>query len=387
MGTGPPRKRLRVLHCPGLVGGHAQQLARSERELGVQSWAVAFEQSRYHYATDEVLWPESSGRLTRELKRWGLLWRALCRFDVVHFNFGATITPQLSQASEGCGWRRLLKHCYAGLLELRDLPLLKAAGKAVVVTFQGDDARQGDFIRRSADAHLASEVEPGYYSPESDSRKRWRIAQFSHHADHVYALNPDLLRVLPPHARFLPYAHIDLREWQPPPAARPTVPLVLHAPTHRGVKGTRFVLEAVERLKAEGVVFEFALVEGLSRDQARRLYERADLLIDQLLIGWYGGLAVELMALGKPVVCYLCPDDLHFIPEAMRQQLPVLQAGPSTLYRVLREWLTVRRDELPEVGRRSRAYVEKWHDPLTVAAGLIADYAAALAVGQVKRQT
>src|SRR6058998_2007963 len=48
------------------------------------------------------------------------------------------------------------------------------------------------------------------------------------------------------------------------------------------------------------------------------LSETADLLVDQLLTGWYGAVAVEMMALGKPVVCYLREDDLKFIDSRMR---------------------------------------------------------------------
>ncbi len=58
-----------------------------------------------------------------------------------------------------------------------------------------------------------------------------------------------------------------------------------------------------------GVRFEFTLVEGLHREEAKRLYERADLFVDQLILGWYGGVAVELMALGKPVIAHIRPGD------------------------------------------------------------------------------
>jgi hypothetical protein len=104
------------------------------------------------------------------------------------------------------------------------------------------------------------------------------------------------------------------------------------------------------------------------------MYARADLLVDQLLAGWYGGLAVELMALGKPTICYIREEDLKFIPEAMRAELPIINATPSTIYDILKEWLTVRRHMLPELGQRCRHYVETWHDPLKIAARLKSDY-------------
>lgn len=145
------------------------------------------------------------------------------------------------------------------------------------------------------------------------------------------------------------------------------MPVVLHAPSHRGVKGIRFLVEAISQLRKEGIPLEFTLVEGLSHATARSIYQRADLLVDQLLVAWYGGLAVGLMALGKPVICYVREDDLKFIPPSMRQNLPVIGATPASICDVLRESLTSRRRELPEIERLSRSYVEKWHDPLKVA--------------------
>jgi glycosyltransferase involved in cell wall biosynthesis len=99
-------------------------------------------------------------------------------------------------------------------------------------------------------------------------------------------------------------------------------------------------------------------------------------LVDQLLAGWYGGLAVELMALGKPVISYIRQNDLTFIPDQMRQALPIINATPQTIYAVLKEWLTVRRGELPRYGEISRAYVERWHDPRRIAQRLKEEYEA-----------
>ena len=149
---------------------------------------------------------------------------------------------------------------------------------------------------------------------------------------------------------------------------------MIHAPSHRGAKGTAYILEAVDRLKAEGVAFEFVLVENLSNAEARTLYERADLVVDQLLAGWYGGFAVEVMALGKPVICYLRESDFGFLPQAMRSALPLINARPDNIFAVLREWLTARRSELSARGMTCRQYVEHWHDPIRIARDIKADY-------------
>ena len=372
---------MRVLHTPTAVGNNPPTLARAERALGLDSKAIELARNVYGYICDETVWGPRDGVLGREIKRWKAFHRALRAFDVIHFNFGRTILTWSGISELTSGRLHPLERLampIARRFDLLDLPLLKRAGKVVAVTFQGDDARQADYCRAHFAISTVASVEAGYYSPATDERKRRRIARFDRHADLIYALNPDLLHVLPKRARFLPYANIDIRAWQPPAARTlPERPVVLHAPSHRGVKGTGHVVAAVERLKAESVPFEFRLVEGLTHAEARKLYEHADLAVDQLLAGWYGGFAVEMMALGVPVVAYLREGDLGFLPEAMRRDLPVVGATPETIYSVLKSLLTERRGELGGLGRRSRAYVESWHDPLRVAATLKADYEAA----------
>ena len=378
---------VRVLHCPTPTAGNPQHLARAERELGLHSTAVIWSQDAFAYPADEVLCPPTTHPLRREARRFALLRRALRDYDIVHFNFGQTLMPQYmplrgQPVTQYPRWMYWVYGPYARLLEMRDLAWLKRAGKGIVVTYQGDDARQGDFCQAHFAISPAAEVEPGYYTPAWDAHKRWRIRQFARYADRIYALNPDLLHVLPARAEFLPYASVDPRAWvpEPLPGSRATRLTLLHAPTHRGVKGTRYVVEAVQRLQAQDKLdFALQLVEGVSHAEARRLYRRADLLIDQLLVGWYGGLAVELMALGRPVMCYLREEDLRFIPAQMRRDLPIIQATPATLYDVLKEWLTTRRHGLQERGQRGRAYVEQWHDPRQIAARLKGEYEAILA--------
>jgi hypothetical protein len=85
------------------------------------------------------------------------------------------------------------------------------------------------------------------------------------------------------------------------------------------------------------------------------------------------------MALGKPVMCYVRESDLGFIPPEMRRDLPVINATPANIYEVLKEWITARREELPAAGARGRAFVERWHDPLKIAARLKNDYESILA--------
>lgn len=366
----PEGRPLRVVHLPAAVGGHAPMLAEAERRIGLDSRAVVLERPGPGYAVDDVLAPPGTGRLRREWRRWRLLAELLRHADVVHFNFGQPLSP-LAYPRSVVGRRAgdRVWNAYAALLEFADVRLLRRRGMALFVTYQGDDVRPGALAHTS----LAD-----LYDPELDRRKAHWAERFARDADRVYALNPDLLRVLPGTPEFLPYASVDLDDWRPVEATGNDRPLIVHAPSDRRVKGTDALIAAVARLRARGVGIDFELVEGVSREHARTVYERADVFVDQLLLGWYGGAAVELMALGKPVVAHLADDDLARVPAELRDDLPIVPATTETIDAVLHDLLTTRRRELPALGARGRAFVERWHDPVAIARRLAADYREAL---------
>jgi len=106
--------------------------------------------------------------------------------------------------------------------------------------------------------------------------------------------------------------------------------------------------------------------------QVKALIAECDIVVDQLLIGWYGAVAVEAMALGKPVLCYLREEDLkRFVP--FRDRIPIVRTTKETLADDLRTLLgdTARGSELGVAGRR---FVEECHDPLKIAQRTIFAY-------------
>lgn len=344
---------MRILHCPTDVGGNAWTLSRAERKLGLDSEVMVFQKSSLGYPTDIDLQLTKNHPGRSALRLLAFFIKALTRYDVFHFNFGSSFMPH--------------GRC-PGPLELSDLPILRGLGKRIVVTYQGCDVRQKDFC--TSEFVISACAEPdcygGYCNNTTDALKKKRADKFSRYADKIFSLNPDLLYVLPSRAEFLPYSSVDLTEWLPSTEGKKERFVILHSPTNRSVKGTRYILNAVERLKDKYKNVELMLVEGVPHSKVKELYAQADLAIDQLLVGWYGGFAVEAMALGKPVVCYIREEDLKFIPSQMKDDLPIVNANPNTIYEVLLR-LVEQRDELHVIGERSRAYVERWHDPMKIA--------------------
>jgi glycosyltransferase involved in cell wall biosynthesis len=140
----------------------------------------------------------------------------------------------------------------------------------------------------------------------------------------------------------------------------------LHAPNHRGVKGTEYILAAIDQLKAEGLPVELVLAERISNDQVRRLMQEVDILADQLILPGYGLNAIEGMASGLPVIANL--ED-RAATEVFRRysfldECPIVSAGPGTIAEVLRV-LVANRSLRTELGIAGRAYVEKYHSYAT----------------------
>jgi hypothetical protein len=131
---------------------------------------------------------------------------------------------------------------------------------------------------------------------------------------------------------------------------------IVHAPNHRHFKGTGFVIEAVEQLRREGLALELTLVERLSNDEALAIYRTADLVFDQCLIGFHGYFAIEAMALGKPVMCFIRKPSEYLIDH---ENCPIISAQPEGLADVIRQ-LATDRGRLHELGLSGRRYVEKY---------------------------
>jgi glycosyltransferase involved in cell wall biosynthesis len=345
--------KIKVLHAPHDIGGNAYYLARGERALGLDSANLVYTKQWYGYQSDLCLNLRQDSNPTHSLRWWFAFIKIALTYDVIHFNFGASFLTYFPK-----------RWVYA------DLPLWKSLGIPVFVTFQGCESRLSNYVMDNFEIKVCENC--GSYKdlcvPAYDYFKMEVIAQAGRFFDGIFVLNPDLLHNIPK-GEFLPYANCDIEEWKPPVDYdwHHSGPVrILHAPSNPRVKGTDAVKEAIAQLQEEGENVELILVQNMPHNKVRALYESADLLVDQLLCGWYGGLAVELMALGKPVIAYIREGDLKFIPEEMKKDLPVISADAVTLKDELRK--LIREPDLrKQLGQKSRLFVEKWHDPCLVA--------------------
>ena len=297
-----PARPLRVTHCPVNTAGIPWANVQAQRRKGVDARLVVFERYRLHPEADWSL-DRTGGLARRQLTQWRAFAQLLPKTDVFHFYFGLTLVPRSLQ-----------------------FPLLRAAGRRSVVHFLGSD------LRGKAPAELAFARRAGAQVVGSYDALRWV-----------------------PEAEVVPPG-VDLTAFSPRPPTDRERPLVVHAPSSRRRKGTDAVVAACEQL---GV--ELDLVEGLHHDEARKRYERADIVVDQLNAGWYGIFAIEAMALGKPVVTYLRDEAVEATERALETEVPIVSATADTLADRLRP-LVASPDERRRRGAASRAYVERVHD-------------------------
>jgi len=364
----PSLTPLRVLHGPVNVGNQPWSLSRAERGLGLRSDVVINYNTWLGYPADLTL-----GKYAKKGRRE--LWRRLrfslgipFKYDVVHYYFGRSFMLWDD-------WGRVLGRSAAeDRKALLDVWLAKAFGRKTFMTLQGCDARQADHSNQINAVTMCREGACpafGACTTGIDDSRRAMIERLLPLMDRVFYLNPEVGRFVQK-GDFLPYANVEIWEQKVelPVAGRP--PRIVHAPSNGGIKGTNILLPVLEKLK-ERFEFELILIENKPHAEAMELYRSADLAIDQLLAGWYGGFAVELMAMGKPVAAYIREEDRAFVPSQMWAEMPIIRIDERTLEADLSRILAAP-ELLVEAGLASRAYVERWHDPVKIAMGLLRVY-------------
>ncbi|MBN1555600.1 MAG: hypothetical protein JXA11_12715 [Phycisphaerae bacterium] len=343
-----PRKPLRVLH--GLTGaaGQPSAFAKAQRALGIHADNVCEGINKFGYPSDLQL------PLGNDLQQSysDFLSKVCSRYDVFHFYF----RPFFFFNHQGLYFPTAL-----------DLLVLRAAGKVIIFHYRGSEARTAEKFRDYSPYNYVAE-NPHSLFTKFPTKSVEALQRFVRAVSHRILVPDPELQSYVPHSEIVPRG-IDVTRWTPAYETEetpPEGPLIVHAPSRKVVKGTQAILQAVDSLRAKGLPFRFQLIENLPHDEARRIYQQASIIIDQLRIGWYGVLAVEGMALGKAVVAYIRDDLIHHL----QPNPPLANANPDTITDVLRD-LIIHRTQRRMLGRRGREFVEETHDVMKLSRQLI----------------
>jgi len=344
---------MNILFAGHEIAGQMATYARALREQDHHAEVLLHEPHPHQHDAEHVI--PLSGKSPAEVALGTLQALNLVaenRYDVVHLFFFGSLMPG--------GWTPFIKHYL-------ELPLLNALGCKVFMQFWGCDLRHREWGCRLSPYHFCNGC-PNDCPPREEKQAVLDI------------LSPFVAGFIASHPSHLTYGYdgfdpalilpaVDLAATpfagcRPPVDGQPV--RVLHAPTDRRIKGTPYVIQAVEQLKREGFNIDFRLVENMSHKEAMREYRESHIVIDQLRAGGGGGvLAVECLALGKIVVA---PRAEGFDPPD-----PRWPADPDTLLDQLRRLLQ-QPERWPELAAQGRRFVEQRHDSRAVAKQLIALY-------------
>jgi glycosyltransferase involved in cell wall biosynthesis len=332
-----------------------------------------YEEHPFGYRSDVVLFNRSDNLLRKEFIRFISTFRVVLGFEVIHFHFGTTMAmPSMpmprGNVSLSIFLQRWIHFVYTELLQVLEVTLLRLLRRIVVITYQGDDARQGDKSLYLFEESIAHHVDTRYYNGVSDRIKRHRIKRLDKIATHITFVNPDLQYFLPKRAKFVPSCHIDL----------PVVPKdlnltirrtlhILHAPSHQSAKGTQVLRTVISNLKVRGYQIDLTIIDHISHEEIGRHLDNCDLLIDQLYAGWYGGIGVEAMSRGTAVMTYLRDTDFDILQKEMLQSLPVISVTTDTLESQILKFIALSKEERIALRKKCIEYAHEWHSPTEIA--------------------
>lgn len=305
----------------------------------------------YDYVLDDFLFP----RLGRSRAASGfrallgpyvvLAWM-LFQSDVFHFFFdGGFLAPTP--------------------LRFLEVQLLHLAGKRVVVMPYGSDVAVPSEIQSLPWRHGLSVNYPQLGSNEARTR-RW-IRYFSRRADFIVACivhvetlpRWDLLTTL--------YYPIDTDTWSPTePACHTDEPkdgfvTIAHAPNHRALKGTEFLVAACHQLEDEGVPLRLLLLEGVPNKEVQVMLRSADIVAEQFFLG-YALNALEGMSLGKPVMSNLSSSAYYDVFRLYTglDRCPIVDTPVDKIKENLRRLVTDAKLR-ESLGQAGREYVLQFH--------------------------
>lgn len=131
----------------------------------------------------------------------------------------------------------------------------------------------------------------------------------------------------------------------------------VHLPNHdRKLKGTKYIEQACfELIDEEDYDIDLKIIEDKPHKVALQAIKESDVVIDQLLIGWYGMAAVEAWVMRKPVICYIRTDLYE------KYEVPVKFSTPQMIKCTIRH-LASHPESCKLWGERGRKWVETVHD-------------------------
>jgi len=328
-------KSVQIFHGPKSWNQTAEKHAKAEQSLGLKSQFFNYK------------------KLINPFRFFRII------FSVKIFNFYSAYTLLPISPNQHQRFAR-----FAGL----DIFILKFFGKKIILHFQGCEIRDRYSPHAGALCSFC-EIRDQFCSQLKSKNRRKRIHQWIKIADAVSISTPDLRPYIQSeNIHFIPKIFERQEAKQSPNKVSSDGKLrVFHAPTDRSIKGTDQIIAVLNKHPDK---FELLLAENLNKNQVFEIAQQADIAIDQIRVGWYGNFAVEMMALGIPVLAYIKED---LLKETVMFELPIINVNESNLEQTLLN-IYENRTELVGIAEKSINFVQHFHSEKHIAQKLINIY-------------
>jgi hypothetical protein len=265
--------------------------------------------------------------------------------------------------------------------------MYKWFGKQVIMHFVGCDIRSLDYSHWKA-IHIQEYLAGVDAFPKSESWQKKLIRDAVQYADTILVSTPDLKEIIPQATYFPVLLDLDkfLDELNKIEVEKKTDEIViLHSPSNlfqTQTKGTAYIIPALKKIAALPQ-YNVRLILPSEKDESRstkysstrydlfKHFKEADIVIDQLITGWYGLLSVEALAAGKEVICYvdehlkpnLFPDcpieiaDVNNIEEVIIKCIEKIKTGKALSHQQKMEWVR----GFHTIEKNNKALLTAWH--------------------------
>jgi len=128
---------------------------------------------------------------------------------------------------------------------------------------------------------------------------------------------------------------------------------MVHAPSNKGTKGTKYIREAVERLKEAGYDFDYIELTNVPNTKVLEELKTSDIALCQVFMGGIGTFAHEAMNNGCMIVAYV----LEFVRK--RYKVPVYNVTIDDIYERL-VYVLENPEIIAEYQRKSLDYFDQY---------------------------
>ncbi len=265
-------------------------------------------------------------------------------YDVFHFVFNQTLMPN-------------------GL----DIIPLKRLNKTVFMHNLGSEIRLPEIARKH---HRYWQYAEDYLRGLNSENIKSNLKELSKWIDHAIVNDYEMASYIKDYYKHVHMVGLPINlEKYSYSAQEDHLPIkIVHAPTNKSVKGSLFFEQAIEKLKLKYNI-TYHRIEKMDHEHAILAYKNADIVLDELIIGTYGSLTMECMAMGRCVVTFINPD----FKTPHDEHIPVWSANVDNVCERIEE-LILSYETRAKLSSSARSYVERNNSLEIVGAKLLELY-------------